>query len=132
MKTPYSIVVMGDINLDWYARGPLSFPFSSLAANGVIEWKQIDELPGGSGVNFALFAQQMGYNSLLLGKIGDDPAGRFIYEWLQQRGLESGITVDYSLSTGKAFLARDKNDIRLLVNNTPNANRTLTESDVEQ
>jgi len=132
MKTAYDMVVMGDINLDWCSRGLLSFPFFELVVNGVIEWAPIDELPGGSGLNFARFAQEMGYRPMLLGKIGDDPAGKFIYEWLQQQGLELGVTVETSLSTGKAFIARDKNDIRFLVNNTPNANRALSVSNVER
>jgi sugar/nucleoside kinase (ribokinase family) len=132
MKKQLSMVVMGDINLDWNAKGPLSFPFSDLSANGTIVWDQIEELPGGSGLNFARFAQQMGYTPLLLAKIGDDPAGQYIYEWLQQHQLELGVTVGRSLSTGKAFIVRDKNDIRFLFNNTPNANRALSVSDVEQ
>jgi sugar/nucleoside kinase (ribokinase family) len=137
MRTTYDVVVMGDINLDWCSRGLLSFPFAELAVSeGVVregfEWAPIDEMPGGSGLNFARFAQEMGYAAILLGKIGDDPTGRFIYEWLQQRRLEAGVSVSTSLSTGKAFIARDKNDIRLLVNNAPNANRALSVSDVEQ
>jgi sugar/nucleoside kinase (ribokinase family) len=132
MSTTCDIVVMGDINLDWSCKNLLSFAFSELVINGVIEWLPIAELPGGSGINFARFAQEIGYRPVLLGKIGDDPAGRFIYGWLQERGLEAGISVDTSLSTGKAFIVRDKDDIRFLVNNTPNANRALSASDTEQ
>lgn len=132
MEPAYDMVVMGDINLDWLSRGNLSFPFSELVVNGVIVWSIIDELPGGSGLNFARFAQEMGYKPLLLGKIGDDPAGKFIHEWLQQYQLEAGVTKDTNHSTGKAFIVRDKNDIRFLVNNTPNANRALSVSDVER
>jgi sugar/nucleoside kinase (ribokinase family) len=133
VKPAYDMVVMGDINLDWYSKGELSYPFSNLVQNGVIEWRPIDELPGGSGLNFARFAHQAGYRSMLLGKIGDDPAGEFIRQQLQEYGLETeGITVASHQSTGKAFIARDKNGIRFLVNNTPNANRALSVPDVEQ
>ncbi|MCI0393337.1 MAG: carbohydrate kinase family protein [Chloroflexi bacterium] len=132
MSDAYDMVVMGDVNLDWYGRQLLSFPFSELVTNGVIEWMQLDEVPGGSGLNFARFAQEAGYRPLLLGKIGGDPAGRFIYEWLQQYGLETGISADTRFSTGKAFIVRDRNDIRFLVNNIPNANSELTVEDVEQ
>jgi sugar/nucleoside kinase (ribokinase family) len=134
MKTvsDYDIVVMGDINLDWCSRDALSFPFSELIVNGIIEWTPIDEMPGGSGLNFACFAQEEGFRPLLLGKIGNDPAGKFIYKWLQQRRLELGVVTSTSLGTGKAFIARDKNDIRFLVNNRPNANRALSVSDVER
>jgi sugar/nucleoside kinase (ribokinase family) len=131
MKPIYDMVVMGDINLDWVARGVLSFPFSELTENGRIEWTAIDELPGGSGLNFACFAQESSYRPLLLGKVGADAGGRAIYEWLQKRGLEAGVIVDDSLSTGKAFIARDARDIRFLVNNIPNANLALSTSDIE-
>lgn len=132
MQVNYDMVVMGDINLDWRGRKTLSFPFSELVVNGIIEWTPIDELPGGSGLNFARFAHEEGYKPLLLGKVGNDPAGEFIREWLQQCGLESGILTATSLGTGKAFIVRDKNGIRFLVNNEPNANQALSVSDVEQ
>jgi len=132
MNTLYDMVVMGDINLDWCSQGLLSFPFSELVVNGIIEWAPIDELPGGSGLNFARFAQKAGYNPLLLGKIGEGPVGDSIYAWLKQYGLESGISRATSLGTGKAFIARDKNRIRFLVNNEPNANQALSVLDVER
>lgn len=131
MSETYDMVVMGDVNLDWFGHRLLSFPFSDLVANGVIEWMPLDEVPGGSGLNFARFAQEFGYRPLLLGKIGGDPAGQFIYQWLQQHGLTAGISLDPRFSTGKAFIVRDQNDIRFLVNNAPNANRELSVEDVE-
>jgi len=131
MSKQHDLIVMGDINLDWYALEHLPFRFSDLLVNGIIEWKRIAELPGGSGLNFACFAQEIGYRPLLLGKIGADPSGQFIYSWLEKRFLERGLIVDDQLSTGKAFIVRDAHDIRFLVNNTPNANRALSVADIE-
>ncbi len=132
MVKSYDCVVLGDINLDWYSTNLLSFAFSELVTNGVIEWTSIDELPGGSGLNYADFAKQMGYTTFLLGKIGDDVAGQFICDGLQKNGIELGLSKDPVLTTGKAFIVRDKNDIRFLVNNMPNANQSLSISDVEK
>jgi len=132
MSKSHDMVVMGDVNLDWSGNRLLSFSFSELVTNGVIEWMPLDEIPGGSGLNFARFAQDFGYRPLLIGKIGGDPTGRFIHEWLQQHELATGISIDDRLSTGKAFIIRDQNDIRFLVNNTPNANRELMIEDVER
>jgi sugar/nucleoside kinase (ribokinase family) len=129
--TPYDIVVMGDINLDWACPGNLSFTFTSLISNGIIEWRQIAEVPGGSGLNFASFARQAGFHPLLLGKLGRDPAGEFLQRWLDDNCLNEGISF-CPASTGKAFIVRDQQDIRFLVNNTPNANSWLSEQDVEQ
>lgn len=132
MLASHNIVVMGDINLDWHTRKLLPFSFSEMVANGVIVWDQIDELPGGSGLNFARFARQLGYTPLLLAKIGNDSAGHYLYKWLQNHQLEQGIVVDTLLQTGKAFITRDTNDIRMLINNTPNANQALSVADVNQ
>lgn len=131
MDAAYDLVVMGDINLDWCVRGPLPYPFASLVQNGVIQWQAIDELPGGSGLNLAHMAQEAGFRTLLVGVIGDDPAGRFLFEWLRARDLHHGVKADPALSTGKAVIVRDKHDIRFLLNNTPNANHALSAEDVE-
>jgi sugar/nucleoside kinase (ribokinase family) len=127
----YDFIVLGDVNLDWACVGNLSYPFASLITNGVIEWRDIEELPGGSGLIFARFASEMGFHTLLLGKIGADPAGSFIADWLQENRLAEGLSYA-AASTGKAFISRDQHDIRFLVNNTPNANRELTVEDVEK
>lgn len=127
----YDIVVMGDINLDWVCRGDLAYTFASLASNGVIEWREIDELPGGSGLNFANFARRDGYRTFLIGKLGQDPAGDFLGRWLEANQLAEGVCTS-TLRTGKAFIARDKNDVRFLVNNKPNSNGDLSIEDVNQ
>src|SRR5262245_53242822 len=131
MKTVPDIVVMGDINLDWVAIGNLPFPFTDLKANGVITWSPIHELPGGSSLNFARFASEEGYRPMLLGKVGNDLAGRFLEESLADSGIDLRVTRDPSLGTGKAMIVRDKNDIRFLVNNRENANHALSVVDVE-
>jgi sugar/nucleoside kinase (ribokinase family) len=130
MRAP-EIVILGDINLDWSATGLLPFPFTGLRENGVIVWMPIAELPGGSGLNFAAFSQQAGYQPLLLGRVGDDIAGRFLVSWLAEKGIASAVSVDPSARTGKAMIVRDGSDIRLLVNNSENANALLSQMDVE-
>ena len=130
MKTP-DIVVLGDINLDWVVSGHLPFRFSELQENGVITWAPIEELPGGSGLNFAWLARKAGYSSVLLAKTGADAAARFLRAWLQEAGIVFPVPEDPSSDTGRAFLVRDGSDIRLLVNNLDNANHKLGTSDVE-
>jgi sugar/nucleoside kinase (ribokinase family) len=131
MKTALDIVVMGDINLDWSVDGLLPLAFADLQTNGVILWASIQELPGGSGLNFARFALEAGYKTLLLGRVGNDIAGRHVKEWLVGRGIGAGVTQDATIGTGRAMIARDKNDVRFLVNNQENANHALSISDVE-
>jgi sugar/nucleoside kinase (ribokinase family) len=133
MNHNFDMVVMGDINLDWVGRKPLSFAFADLLTNGVIEWTDIDEFPGGSGLNFARFSLDEGYQPLLIGKIGADPAGIFIESWIKQYGIDPhGLIKAAGCGTGKAFIIRDTNDIRFLVNNQPNANSEFSAADVNR
>lgn len=104
MELEYDIVVLGDICLDWYCSDALSFPFGYLSGGRDL-WLPIKELPGGSGLLFASFAQELGYKPFLLGKIGEDVAGRYIYEWLENRGLNTGVTVASASKTGSAISA---------------------------
>lgn len=126
------IVVLGDINLDWSVAGLLPFPFTNLNENGIIVWSPIEELPGGSGTNFAAFAQRAGYHPLLIGCVGDDAAGRFLLSWLSGQGISTAVRCDTKVPTGKAMIVRDNSDIRLLVNNSENANAFLSAADIEQ
>jgi sugar/nucleoside kinase (ribokinase family) len=125
------MVVLGDINLDWVVPEQLAFPFAELTENGRIVWSPIAARPGGSGLNFAVFARAEGFQPLLLGKVGNDLAGRYLNDWLQQSGIQSAISVDGSLHTGVALIVRDSADIRFLVNNRDNANLTLSLTEVE-
>lgn len=131
MEIPYDMVVFGDICLDWCCRETLSLAFSDLL-NGKDEWLPILELPGGSGLLFAAFAQQVGYKPFLVGKIGDDAAGTYIYKWLQDRELDSGISFAATRPTGKVFMIIDRNGKRLLVSNRESANDGLSVAEVRR
>jgi sugar/nucleoside kinase (ribokinase family) len=125
MRKQPDIVVLGDINLDLVTAAPLPFKFAELRENGRMTWAVLDELPGGSGLNFARFALEAGFQPLLLGCIGQDVAGGYLRDWLNQKGISAELQVSANHSTGRAFIARDANDIRFLVNNAPNANADL-------
>lgn len=122
------IVILGDMNLDWVVSGHLPFRLSSLQENGVIAWSAIEELPGGSGLNFARFSCSAQWKPLLIGCLGQDTAGDFLRRWLASQGIDAALQESSIHNTGRAFIARDAADIRLLVNNTPNANADLNEA----
>jgi sugar/nucleoside kinase (ribokinase family) len=132
MTHKYDIVVLGDVNLDYVVAKNFPFPFSSVKENGLIYWEEIQEIPGGSGLNFCVYAKQAGFQSFLLSKAGNDPAGEVLTKWLENEmiALPSAWTTTYP--TGKAFVMRDSSDIRLLINNKTNANHFLDQADVEQ
>ncbi len=131
MPKPADIVVLGDINLDWAVRGHLPFRFPDLKENGVLTWAPIEEVPGGSGLLVASVARDAGCEVLLLGAVGQDLAGRLLREWLERRGIPSAIRIDPALPTGRAFIARDAADVRLLVNQDGNANAALDAAHVD-
>jgi sugar/nucleoside kinase (ribokinase family) len=129
----YDIAVLGDITLDWYCRSPCASSFAQIAeTNGAELWAQIDEIPGGSGLLFARFSRDAGYKTYLIGSIGDDPAGKFIHEWLRERELEAGVRISSTFNTAKVFITHDSQGSRLLVSNGINANGDFSASDVEQ
>jgi|SRR5271157_350689 len=132
MRKRTDVVVLGDINLDWVAAGQLPFPFADLRENGRLTWATLDELPGGSGLNFARFAHMAEFQPLLLGCVGRDMAGSYLGDWLRQEGIPAALHASATHGTGRAFIARDACDIRFLVNNTPNANADLDIAIVEQ
>lgn len=128
----YDIVVLGDVNMDYVVARNLSFPLSSLVQNGLIYWEEINEMPGGSGLNFCAFASEAGYRCLMLGKTGEDTAGVAITKWLKARKIAIPRHWTSTDPTGKALIMRDSMDIRLLINNKHNANHTLSVGDIEE
>ncbi|MBK9927339.1 MAG: carbohydrate kinase family protein [Anaerolineales bacterium] len=132
MTQPYAIISMGDTNLDYVVGNSLPFKFSGLVENGIIWWDEINEIPGGSGLNFCVFAQKEGYRPLLLSKVGRDTAGHFITDWLNTNNISMPQNWTADSPTGKAIIMRDNADIRLLINNKQNANQLLSLDDIEE
>ena len=49
-----------------------------------------------------------------------------------QREIDFELSIDHDVGTGRAFIVRDKGDVRLLVNSATNANYFLSESEIGQ
>jgi sugar/nucleoside kinase (ribokinase family) len=125
----YDMVVLGDIGLDWCVDSTLSVSFTDINQD-IDEHITLNELPGGTGLNFARYAKEEGFTPLLLGKVGNDPAGNYLRQWLTQNGLNEGVDVETFASTLKVFIAHDNLGRRLLVADRNNANKHLSENDV--
>lgn len=132
MGKKYDFFVIGDINLDWYCPDWLPIALTEIDRNGINTYTAINETPGGSGLNFARFAREEGFKSLLFGRGGDDVACSFIEKYLQEKDINYKIFKDSTLRTGKVFIGRDMKGVRFLINEERNANRQLSESDIEQ
>jgi sugar/nucleoside kinase (ribokinase family) len=133
MQSRCDIVAMGDICLDWYINEPLPYSFDELSQNsGGDRWTTINEMPGGSGLLFSLFAQAKKYKVHLIGTIGDDLAGKYIHSWLKTRGLSKGIVIMPNAGTAKVIIIYDGNQNRLLIANNTSCNKLLSSSDIEK
>lgn len=120
-----SIAIFGDVNLDRTVQGNLPFRFSDMTENGIVSFGTVVELPGGTGLNFALAAKSQGIEPFLLASLGEDLTGKALAWFLQEQGVDSVLQFHPGIATGQAFIARDQADIRFLHDNSPNANRFL-------
>lgn len=127
----YDVVALGDVNLDYIVRDPLSFSFDTLTSNGIMSWGDIDEVPGGSALNFCRHARNAGFTTFLLGKIGNDHAKELLEPMLERFGVAHSDCWSIQGSTGKAVILFDSSGVRLLVNNKANANYKLCIDDVD-
>jgi ribokinase len=59
---------------------------------------------GGTPVNAAIAATGEGATAAVVGRVGDDPAGRLVRETLRDLGIEAALAIDAALPTG-TFLA---------------------------
>jgi len=126
----YDVVALGDVNMDYIVRNQLPFSFASLISSGTITPGNIEEAPGGSGLNFCVCAKEAGYRTLLLAKVGIDYSGNTLTTWLNDKGIAHPKDWSTTSPTGKAVIAYDKKGVRLLVNTDNNANRALSVQDV--
>lgn len=57
---------------------------------------------GGSAVNAARAAVHLGARAAVVGRVGDDPAGRAIADELRRSGIDARLEIDAKASTGTA------------------------------
>ena len=63
--------------------------------------------PGGSAVNAAQTAAELGADARVVGRIGRDAAGDLVMSTLQARGVDVHLSRDDELPTGTAFALQD-------------------------
>ncbi len=119
------IVVVGSANLDTTAHVPrLPAPGETVLGGDT------GESVGGKGANQAVAAARLGRSVAMVGRVGDDPAGRRIREALTTQGVQ----VDQLGSTagsgsGAALIVVDESGENMIVV-APGANSTLTAAHV--
>jgi len=89
------------------------------------------ELPGGKGANQAVAAARLGAQVGLVGRVGDDDAGRRLRDGLAAEGVDvAHVAVDRSAPTGVALIAVDRAGENMIVV-SPGANARVGAADVE-
>jgi ribokinase len=88
------IVVLGDIAIDIVSR--LRKPL----ARGSDASATIRIMPGGSGANVAVWLARLGAPVSFIGRVGDDPFGRWLADDLRREGVNPVLTIDHERGTG--------------------------------
>lgn len=122
-SAPHTVVLLGDVMTDLLARldGPL-VPASDSPARITAEG-------GGAAANTASWLVGLGVRAVLLGRVGDDPAGRSAADGLRAAGVEVRFAIDPVLATGTVIVLVEPGGERTMVPD-PGANAALTMQDL--
>jgi sugar/nucleoside kinase (ribokinase family) len=88
-----TFVAVGDVMVD-------------VSATGLGHAARIEIAAGGSAANAAVWAADAGADAAVVGRVGDDLAGRAVRSALEERGVRPELTVDPDAATG-TFLVVD-------------------------
>jgi ribokinase len=120
-----AIVVVGSVNLDLVVRVPrLPGPGETVSGGDVFR------NPGGKGANQAVAAARLGRGVAMVGRVGDDQAGRELLASLRADGVDTAhVRVADGAPSGTAFITvRDDGENQIVV--SPGANARLAPEDV--
>jgi sugar/nucleoside kinase (ribokinase family) len=115
------LVCVGDVMLDIHLPAP----------EGGRLHAPIEVRVAGSAVNAARAAARLGRHAVVVGRVGDDPAGRLIASELVRDGIDALLEIDAGLATGTtayvggAVVADRGANVRLDAPELPEARATL-------
>jgi ribokinase len=120
------IAVVGSLNLDIVVRVP-----HHPAPGETVLGSDHARHPGGKGANQAVAAARLGASVAMVGRVGDDDAGRLLLGALEEAGVDaSGVHVTGEAPTGIALITVDDTGENAIVV-SPGANSRVSVSDVE-
>ena len=120
-----NVVVIGSLNQDLVATVPrIPTPGETVLASG----HQVH--PGGKGANQATAAARLGAKVAMVGRVGDDAAGRSLIAGLHADGVDTAhVSVDPSAATGLALITVDDGGENAIAV-SPGANGRVAPDDV--
>ena len=93
----YDVIALGELLIDFTYVSSDQMNYPTMAAH-----------PGGAPANFLAAISQLGGNTALLGKVGDDAFGKMLLTTLENMGVETnGIITDPNWFTTMAFVTLD-------------------------
>ena len=121
------IVVVGSINLDIVTR------VERIPAPGeTVIGGDVQQFEGGKGANQAVGVARLGHSVHLVGRVGDDDAGRRLLEALRRANVNvAGVMTTRGVPSGTALIATDRAGENSIVV-SPGANGRLQPSDIER
>jgi ribokinase len=122
---PPEVAVVGSLNLDLVVRVPrLPGPGETVSGDDVFR------NPGGKGANQAVAAARLGRRVAMVGRVGDDEAGRDLLGSLEADAVDtSQVRVVAGVPSGTAFITVSEDGENQIVV-SPGANARLTPEDV--
>ncbi len=119
------IVVIGDIAVDIVSR------LRSTLVRGSDAGAEVRVMPGGSGANVAVWLARLGQPVTLVGRVGDDPFGRWLAEDLRREGVKTALAVDRARGTAVIQVLVEPDGERTMVPDR-GANASWNEIDVSE
>lgn len=95
------------------------------ASDETIRASDYAEFCGGKGFNQAIAAARLGATSHMIGRIGNDDAGRLLTAALDQNHVNRQFVTTTNEHTGTALITTDANDVTIVI--VPGANGSLTD-----
>jgi sugar/nucleoside kinase (ribokinase family) len=108
------VTCVGDLMLDVSAQS------RSLARGGDVHGR-VRLRPGGSAANAAVWAASTGAEARVVGRVGEDTAGRIVRESLTERGVDAVVSVDPTAPTGTMLVVNVPEERSMVADRGANA-----------
>lgn len=122
-----TVTVLGSLNVDTIFRVKrIPLPGETLSMNDK------SSAPGGKGANQAVAASRAGAKTKFIGQVGNDDAGNFMVESLQDNDVDTtSIATDKLVGTGQAYIMLDENGQNSILV-FGGSNQTLSPNEIDE
>lgn len=108
------LVCVGDVMLD------VRVDAAALERGGDVHGRVLLQ-PGGTSANAAVWEAWADASTRVLGRVGDDLAGRTVCGALAEHGIETSVTVDLEASTGTMLVVHEPGERSMVADRGANA-----------